>query len=312
MGEKAKQSVKLLRLSCSYSRYYYYKTKNIICMKNMKWFSWAMLCVGGAILAFSACQKSASSSSSIPANKQQFNMYLTDGPVNFQEVLIDIKSIEVFVKTDSCTASGFIGSDSTFPCYHWDTLNITPGVYNILDFQNGVDTLFASSNIDKGKILELRLNLGDSNYVVADSVKFKLDLLWGKTFNVLVNDVQQVNENTFQLWFDFDAAHSIITVDREHFALKPYIRLFTRANSGNLEGAVQPGAADAFVSVVDGSDTLIALPGRNGRFEVCGIKNTSVNVTVYATGNNYQDTTLNNVSITPGTTTNLGTLTLHQ
>jgi hypothetical protein len=113
------------------------------------------------------------------------------------------------------------------------------------------------------------------------------------------------------LWLDFDAAHSIITVDHEHFALFPYIRLFTPATTGTLEGAVLPSKADAFVSVVSGTDTLIALPGRDGRWEIRGIANDSVNVTVYATGNNYQDTTINNVKITPGTTTNLGTLTLH-
>lgn len=239
-------------------------------------------------------------------------MYLTDGPVNYQEVLIDIKSIEVFVKSDSCSAAGWVGADSTFPCYHWDTLNITPGIYNILDFQNGVDTLLTSSNITNGKILEIRLNLGDSNYVVADSVKFQLDLLWGKTFNILVNNVQKLNANAVELWLDFDAAHSIITVDHQHFALFPYIRCFTPATTGALEGAVLPSQADAFVSVVSGTDTLIALPGRDGRFEVRGISTDSVNVTVYATGNNYQDTTINDVKITFGTTMNLGTLTLHK
>lgn len=281
-------------------------------MKSIKWFSLAALCVGGAVLIFSACQKSASSSgSSVPAGQQKFNMYLTDGPVNYQEVNIDIKSIAVFLKTDSCSASGFIGADSTFPCYHWDTLNITPGVYNILDFQNGVDTLFSSTNIEKGQILKIRITLGTDNSIVADSTSFKLDLLWGNTFTIVVDECQQIDQNTLALWLDFDAAHSIIEVAHQHFALNPYIRLFTRANSGTITGAVLPNAADAFVSVVSGSDTLIALPGRKGNWEVRGIKTPTVNVTFYATGNGYADTTINNVSITPGATTNLGTVYLH-
>jgi len=283
-------------------------------MKNVKGFSLRLLCVGGALMLFTACHKDASSSGSsgsVPAGKQQFNMYLTDGPVNYQEVLIDIKSIEVLIKTDSCSAAGFVGADSTFPCYHWDTLNISPGEYNILNFKNGLDTLFSSTNIESGKIVRIRLNLGDSNYVVADSVKFKLDLDWGKTFDIVVDNCQQVNSNTLELWLDFDAAHSIIEVWHQHFALKPFIRLFTKQNSGTLEGAVLPRGADAFVACVSGTDTLIALPGLDGRFEIRGIKTSTVDVTYFATANGYADSTQSNVSITPGTVTNVGTVYLH-
>jgi hypothetical protein len=282
-------------------------------MKHSKWFSGALLCIGMGIFAFTACQKNASSgSSSVPAGQQKFQMYLTDGPVNFQEVNIDIKSIIVFLKTDSCTASGYVGSDSTFPCYHWDTLNIQPGVYNILDFQNGVDTLFSSTNIDKGTILKIRIVLGDSNSVMADSVLFPLNLLWGNTFDIVVNTgCQQLNDNTIGLWLDFDAEHSIVEVRHQEFALNPVIRLFTPNSTGSVEGAVLPNAADAFITVASGGDTLIALPGRDGRWEIRGVKESSVNVTFWGTANGYGDTTISNVNITPGTTTNLGTVYLH-
>ncbi|TDW97270.1 DUF4382 domain-containing protein [Dinghuibacter silviterrae] len=283
-------------------------------MKSMKWFSLAALCVGGAIVVFSACQKSSSSAgSSVPANQQKFNMYLTDGPVNFQQVNIDIESIAVEVEADSCVNSGVWGNrdnDDT-ACFHWDSLNITPGVYNILNFKNGIDTLFSATNIPKGKILKIRFKLGTDNSVMADSVLFKLDLFWGNTFTIDVDDCQQLDENTLGLWVDFDAAHSIIEVAHQHFALRPVIRLFTKANSGAVEGAVLPGAADPFVSVVSGTDTLIALPEWNGRWEIRGIKTSTVDVNFYATANGYKDTTISNVTIDPGKTVNLGTVYLH-
>ena len=280
-------------------------------MKSMKWFSLAALCVGGAIFAFTACQKSSSASSSVPPGQQKFNMYLTDGPVNYQAVNIDIQSIIVFLKTDSCTASGYVGADSTFPCYHWDTLNIHPGVYNILDFQNGIDTLFSSTTLEAGKILKIRVILGNDNSLEAGGETFPLSLPWGNTVDVVVDDVQQVDPSTFELWLDFDAAHSIIEVRHQEFILKPCIRLFTKQNSGAVKGNVQPGAADAFVSVVSGQDTMIALPGPLGNWEIRGIKNDTVSVNFIATGNGYSDTTINNVSIMPGQTTNLGTVYLH-
>ena len=60
---------------------------------------------------------------------------LTDGPSQiFDSIFIDIKRISVKVK-DSTGAE------------HWDTLSIVPGVYNILRFRNGLDTLIATGNI---------------------------------------------------------------------------------------------------------------------------------------------------------------------
>jgi hypothetical protein len=286
-------------------------------MKSIKLFSLAALCVGAAVVIFSACQKSASASSSVPAGQQKFNMYLTDDPVNFQAVNIDIKAILVLVKTDSCSRAGFVGQDSTFPCYHWDSLHITPGVYNILNFQNGLDTMFSSTLLEAGHILRIRVVLGSDNSVVADSTTFSLDLLWGNTVDVAVNTnaLQQLDASSFETWLDFDAGHSIIEVEHHHFALKPCIRLFTRANSGTLEGVLKPKDADGFVSVIAGADTLIALPsyrgqGPSGMWQIRGIFADTVSVTFHHTAGTYMDTTFNNVQVDPGKTTNLGTVTL--
>jgi hypothetical protein len=245
-------------------------------------------------------------------------MYLTDDPVNFQEVNIDIRAILVLVKTDSCSAAGFVGADSTFPCFHWDSLKITPGVYNILNFQNGLDTMFSSTLLEAGKILKIRVVLGDDNSIMADSTLFKLDLFWSHTVDVAVNTnaLQQMDANSFETWLDFDAGHSIIEVEHHHFILKPFIRLFTRRNSGTLEGVLKPRDADGFVSVVAGQDTLIALPsyrgqGPSGMWEIRGIFADTVNVTFHHTSGDFNDTTYSNVAIKPGETTNLGTVELH-
>lgn len=289
-------------------------------MKSKQWLSVAVLCVLGIGVAITSCTKmNSSSSSSVPPGQQKFNMYLTDGPVNYQAVNIDIQSIAVMVAPDSCNAdtSGNQNNqgdqdDWNHPhCYQWDSLNITPGVYNILNFQNGIDTLFSATNLPKGKILKIRITLGTDNSIVADSTTFHLDLLWGTTFTINVDECQQLDQSTLGLWLDFDAGHSIIEVYHQHFALWPHIRLFTRANSGAVDGTLLPAAADPFVSVVSGTDTLVALPGRHGNWEVRGIKSTTVDVTFHATSGSYHDTTISNVAIQPGSTVNLGTVTLH-
>src|SRR5258708_18423825 len=54
-----------------------------------------------AITVFLACRKEASSSGTgnLPPGKAKLSVFLTDGPYDFQKVLIDIKSIQVLVDT---------------------------------------------------------------------------------------------------------------------------------------------------------------------------------------------------------------------
>ena len=57
---------------------------------------------------------------------------MTDLPGNYDEVNVDIRGVEV-------TGNG--GSV---------TLNINPGIYNLLDYANGVDTLIATGDVPAG------------------------------------------------------------------------------------------------------------------------------------------------------------------
>jgi hypothetical protein len=90
----------------------------------------AVLIISTAIIA---CQKNASVSNS--ANQQhQARIFLTDHPTPiFDSVFIDIQKLEVKVEDETMGNEG------------WITLNIRPGIYNILNFRNGLDTLFGSS-----------------------------------------------------------------------------------------------------------------------------------------------------------------------
>ncbi len=58
-------------------------------------------------------------------------------------------------------------------------------------------------------------------------------------------------------------------------------------------------------------DTAYAFPWKDGRFKVRGLDSGTYSVYVNA-GNGYKDTTINNVSVTVGKETDLGTITLHK
>lgn len=271
-----------------------------------------------------ACKKDDSmSNASLPAGKQEVKLYLTDDPALFDKVLIDIKSVQVLIDTcdknkadddDDDRGRGQGDDDHQDHCVNWDTLNIAPGVYDLLGLRNGVDTLLASGIIPEGNIKKVKIVLGSNNSLVKDSVTYPLDLFPGTQATILLkikgSDWDEWQPGRNRLWLDFDISRSIIAI-RGKFHLLPVIKIFTMKATGTLEGQVLPKDAYPVVSVYNAQDTGYAIPWRNGEFKVRGLKEGTYDVFVNAS-NGYQDTTITGVQISKGKETELPTITLHK
>jgi len=280
-------------------------------------------------LVYSSCSKD--KSLSIPEGKQRVSIRLTDDPVlHFQEVNVDIQMVEVKVVPDSCMSrygdhdddddDGNCGRDDDHDRYEhcavWDTLDINPGIYNLLDLANGADTLLASGFTIQGRITKIRLTLGDANSVMIDSVKYPLKL-WNNIHVVMISvrgeNVSQISPNDLQLWLDFDAGRSIVKIRDNRFVLKPYLRLFIPDHTASLKGIILPREAHPVVAAIVNTDTLIAIPDReSGRFKIRGITGTTADVFINATANGYKDTTITGIGLAIGREMDIGTIRLHQ
>src|SRR4051812_41715352 len=119
-------------------------------MKNTTWLIILFLLSSSV---YFGCQKSVSGSSTNKPHTAK--IFLTDHqtPV-FDSVFIDIQKLEVKLEDDSLANDG------------WVQLAINPGVYNILRFRNGLDTLFGTGTLPNGNIRKLRLTLGTNNSVM--------------------------------------------------------------------------------------------------------------------------------------------------
>lgn len=225
--------------------------------------------------------------SSVPSGKQKLQIYLTDNPINFQAVNIDIFKVEVKIEIDSA------GVDREF----WETLKIRPGIYNILNFRNGVDTLLAEGFVSKGEINKLRITLGNRNSVVVDNVTYPLTLKKPEVI-IDIDDIKEINASEFKINIDFDACGSIIRINNNQFELQPKIRTFDDDHDGKIEGRILPKEANAIVSVVSGSQTLLAIPDEDdGEFKIRGIKAGVVDLLINSTANGYRDTTIRNIAV---------------
>lgn len=316
-------------------------------MKNTKSFFYLLMGMIIISIAFVACQKDVQSAGSL---NNSVKVYLTDLPVNFDHVNINILAAEIKVESDSCTGtihdvnddhgtdgngsddssnddhgsgghgsdnnsgddhgSGGNGADDSSACEAWVPLQINAGMYDILSFRNGVDALIASGSIPKGAVKKIRLTLGNNNNAVIDGVAYPLTLKNNKV-TIKLGDIEKVDINNLKLNLDFDLANSIV----EHnggFELRPNIKPFNESRTGKVEGRVLPKEAKTIVSLIGDNDTLVALPGDEGEFKIRGVKSTTFSLQFNATANGYQDTIITNLKLNSEGELKIGTVTLHK
>jgi hypothetical protein len=210
--------------------------------------------------------------------------------------------------------------DDTLPNSGWVNLNINPGVYNILRFRNGLDTLFATGTLPNARVKKVKLILGTQNSVMKNGQIFPLRIK-DEDREVIANldasNFEITTSGQVLFWIDFDAGNSI-QVDNSGsgnnngYRLKSHIKIFTRSHSGEIEGKVLPLVADPIVKAVIGSDTATAIPDDDdGEFKIVGLTAGTYKLIIDAQ-NGYIDTTINNVIVRNREDTHLPAILLHQ
>lgn len=279
-------------------------------MKNIIRF--AVVALVATSVVFYSCQKEVSGDGSEMTDIDKphaVTIYLTDHqtPI-FDSVFIDLRRLEVKLEDDSLPNDG------------WVSLNINPGIYNILRFRNGLDTLFATGTLPNARLKKIKLVLGTQNSAMKD----------GQSFPLRVKDedrevIANLDNSNFEItstgqvlfWIDFDAGNSIQADNSgsgsgNGYRLKSHIKIFTRSLSGRIEGKILPRAADAIVKTVIGSDTATAIPDDDdGEFKIVGLNAGTYKVLIDGQ-HGYNDTVINNVIVRNREDTHLPTITLHQ
>jgi hypothetical protein len=283
-----------------------------------------------SLLIITACNKDNSNSSgTIPAGKQKVSVSLNDGPIpNLTSVVVDIRYVEVKVDTgevrhdDRYYDDDHEGDDNredNSENHHgdhfgkWDTISVTPGLYDLLKLRNGIDTLIASGLTHIGKITKIRITLGTNDSVSTDSIhRFPLSICDGSPYvyaNIRSVSLDSISATQFMVHLDFNVARSIEFEDG-HYCLKPQLKPYCNTNSGSIEGIVLPASAHAYVEVINSTDTALAIPEDEGEFKLRGLSPGTYSV-LYKSVSLYKDTTLTNITVVQGAETRLPTITLH-
>ena len=276
-----------------------------------------------ASLIMTACQKQASLGNNSTSAKH-LSVFLTDDPCHFDSVFIDIQYVEVKIDTSAehMNNDNYGDSDSDRNDDHqhhdqfgqWDTLTISPGVYNILKLRNGIDTLLGSANLPIGKIRKIRITLGTNNSIVNAGITYPLNLKPG-TNNYLYLRIHNEDEDDSAqgesaIHIDFNVCESIILIGG-HYYLRPFLKPFSMHEFGRIEGKVFPHDALPFVNVFNSTDSATAIPEKEGEYKIPGLRAGVYNIT-FKGSNGYMDTTLTNVQVQKGEETHIADITLRK
>ncbi|MBN2520247.1 MAG: DUF4382 domain-containing protein [Bacteroidales bacterium] len=223
---------------------------------------------------------------------------LTDAPANYEAVNVEIQNVQIHAGENEDEGD-------------WHSLDlINAGVYNLLDFNNGLDTLIGTAELPAGNISQMRLYLGENNTLVKDGKTYDLFTTAGERSGLKLLIHEQFEAGvTYNIWIDFDASRSVINRGNGMFNLKPVIRAFTEATSGSIKGYIEPVEALPYVLAENGTDSIGTIADTNGYFLLRGVPEGNFNVHI-SPNESYSDTLITNISVITGQVTNLETIEL--
>jgi hypothetical protein len=137
-------------------------------------------------------------------------IHLTDNPYNATEVNVDIREVNVKFGDDDES---------------WVSLETHDGIYNLLDFQNGIDTVLAQGIVPTDRLKEIRFVLGNDNSITIDNINYPLTIPSGSESGLKIKLNKQLNATLDSLVVDFDAALSILQTGTGDYKLKPVLKI---------------------------------------------------------------------------------------
>lgn len=178
-------------------------------------------------------------------------VWLTDAPGDFQEVNVDVQGVEIH--------SNELDNEKG-----WQSIEVTPAVYDLLELTNGEETLLGGVDLPGGRISQIRLKLGDNNTIKIDDQVFPLSTPSSQQSGLKVQINQVLAEGiTYKILLDFDAAKSVVESGTGLYSLKPLLRALTEAQDGAIKGKLEP-AASLSITVMSGEEVVTTTTSNDG------------------------------------------------
>lgn len=231
----------------------------------------------------SSCKKDATTSN------YPYNVRMTDASGPYDAVNIDLQGVEITGNNGKAVM-----------------LNVNSGIYNLLNFTNGADTLISYGNLEVATVQQIRLILGSNNTVVINGVSYPLSTPSADQSGLKLQVHQTLQEGVqYSVLLDFDANKSIVDLGNGNYKLKPVIRTIETAINGAIKGKIMPAGIIASVTATNSSISYSSNVNAAGDFLIMGLPAGTYTFTV-TPALPLIPVILNNVVVTTGSVTNVG------
>ncbi|WP_245889535.1 DUF4382 domain-containing protein [Cecembia rubra] len=197
------------------------------------------------------------------------NVFIIGSPGEFEEIWLEIIGAEV--KT-----TGGRGTDNTDPVFLPNTQ--TEKKVNIAGLTASSQFLIGRAEFSEGNIIEIKLLLGEDNFVVFGGQNFPLILNSEEAMKpkLLVNYTIR-GGISHDIFLDFDAFRSFQISNglEPRISLTPEIRSFLSLNTGRASGSISPANQRVAIITADENDLILSTTSSqapSGNFSLRGLE----------------------------------------
>lgn len=145
-----------------------------------------------------------------PGEVPRLEIFMTDDPGDYDQVNIDLQRVMVKMKD----SSGF------------QEVQTMAGIYDLLQLQDGVDTMIVRDTIPLGEVHQVRLILGSDNSIMVDSVLYPMDTPSAQQSGLKINLNRLMSTDSINtVLLDFDAGESVVERGNGTYGLKPVLKV---------------------------------------------------------------------------------------
>ncbi len=232
------------------------------------------------------------------------NFYLVDAPASYDEVWIEVLALRVKVNEDGIEENTHEDDDES----SWvEIIYDKSQPINLLELTGGNSELLGSEDFPAGEIEQLRLILGENNYVIKNGIRHELKTPSAQQSGLKIKvDKDVLGGLSYDLIIDFDAAKSIVEAGNSgQIILKPVLRAYLDKVSSGIMGQVLPVKAQPVqVTAYDGDETMNTFVNAAGNYKITGLDDGMYTVT-FTPNESYTGVVLEGIVVEDGKITTI-------
>ncbi|MCE7055361.1 DUF4382 domain-containing protein [Algoriphagus sp. AGSA1] len=237
------------------------------------------------------------------AGAARVNFYLVDAPANFDEVWVEVLAVRIKMDDDVSDED-----ESGWLEINYDNSQ----ALNLLELTGGNSELLGTEDLPAGEIDQLRLILGEDNYVIQNGERFELKTPSAQQSGLKIKINEYIEGGmSYDLVIDFDVARSIVTAGNSgNIILKPVLRAYMEKAAAGISGQVLPlDAQPVQVTISNGENQYNTYVDENGNYVINGMDDGTYSVT-FSPNDQYLPTVIEGVQVTNGEIVTLDPVTL--